>query len=123
MPGIVKIGSTRLSPEARAHQLSTTGVPAPFQVVAYFRFEDELRAERELQALFSGQRVHPRREFYEATVEEAREALLRLSGGNLSEQASAPHAVRSEAPPSSEAEAGLKYERVRYGVSLLVSLQ
>jgi hypothetical protein len=58
MPGIVKIGSTKLTPEARARQLSTTGVPAPFQVIAYYRFEDELRAERELQEHRGPGRVH-----------------------------------------------------------------
>jgi hypothetical protein len=83
MPGIVKIGSTKLSPEARARQLSTTGVPAPFRVIAYQKVEDELRVERELQSLFSKQRVHPRREFYETTIEEAQAALLRFSDGGL----------------------------------------
>jgi Domain of unknown function (DUF4268)/T5orf172 domain len=86
MPGIVKIGSTKLLPELRAQQLSTTGVPGPFKVIAYFRFENQLRAERELQAVFSRQRVHPRREFYEITIEEAQEALLQLAGGNSNEQ-------------------------------------
>lgn len=80
MPGIVKLGSTKLHPDNRAQQLSTTGVPAPFQVVAYEEFEDELSVERELQAMFSPQRVHPRREFYEITIEQAQNALLYLSG-------------------------------------------
>jgi hypothetical protein len=69
MPGLVKIGSTTLTPEVRARQLSSsmfrqhrvhsgrefyeitvehTGVPRPFQVVAFHAFEDERRAEREL---------------------------------------------------------------------------
>jgi hypothetical protein len=46
----------------------------PFQVIAKRKFEDELRAERELQALFSGQRVDSRREFFEITIEEAQTA-------------------------------------------------
>ena len=79
MPGIVKIGSTRLHPIQRARQLSSsTGVPAQFQVIAFQRFEDELRAERELQARFNRYRVDARREFYELTAEEAQEALLGL---------------------------------------------
>ena len=46
MPGLVKIGSTTLLPDERARQLSSsTGVPRPFQVVAFHPFEDELRAE------------------------------------------------------------------------------
>jgi T5orf172 domain len=83
-----KIGSTTLPPEERARQLSTTGVPAPFQVIAKREFEDELRAERELQALFGGQRVDSRREFFEITIEEAQTALLRLSDAEAREPAS-----------------------------------
>jgi hypothetical protein len=98
MPGLVKIGSTKLSPEDRARQLSTTGVPAPFHVIAYCRFEDELRAERELHAILSQQRLHRRREFFEIGVEQARIALLRLSDGRLHE--SAPH-TSSPSPPLS----------------------
>jgi hypothetical protein len=88
-PGKLKIGSTRLHPDARARQLSTTGVPAPFQAITYAEFEDELSAERELQAIFGSQRVHPRREFYEITVEEAQNALFHLSGATH-QQASFP---------------------------------
>jgi hypothetical protein len=87
MPGLVKIGSTTLAPESRARQLSTTGVPRPFQVVAYHRFEDEMRAERELQSVFRQHRVHSSREFYEVTEEQAQEALLRLSNGKLTSTA------------------------------------
>jgi hypothetical protein len=85
MPGLVKIGSTTLTPQERARQLSSnTGVPRPFQVVAFQPFDDELRAERELQALLIEYRVKPgRREFYEIDVEQAPEALLRLSGGDI----------------------------------------
>jgi hypothetical protein len=79
-PGTLKIGSTKLHPDTRARQLSTTGVPAPFRSVGYAEFEDELSAERELQAMFGSKRVHPRREFYDITIEEAQRALLHLSG-------------------------------------------
>jgi Domain of unknown function (DUF4268)/T5orf172 domain len=89
IPGLVKIGSTKLTPDERARQLSTTGVPAPFQVVGYHWFDDELRIERELQAMFSQQRVHPRREFYETTIDAAQQALLHLSDGRHHESARA----------------------------------
>jgi hypothetical protein len=104
MPGLVKIGSTKLPPEERARQLSTTGVPAPFQVIAKQEFEDELRAERELQALFSEQRVHSRREFYEITIEKAQTALLRLSDG----KAQSPFGVSSPARPATNDESPQK---------------
>jgi hypothetical protein len=96
MPGLVKIGSGKLPPEERARQLFTTGVPTPFQVIAFHDFEDELRAERELQAIFSRQRVHSRREFFEITVEEARAALLCLSEGKAHEPSSAPLLANNE---------------------------
>ena len=102
MPGLVKIGSTKLPPEERARQLSTTGVPAPFQVIAFHEFEDELRAERELQAIFSRQRVHSRREFFEITIEEARTALLRLSDAKPHEPASASQVSNSAPLPAND---------------------
>jgi hypothetical protein len=98
MPGIVKIGSTKLPPEERARQLSTTGVPTPFQVIAFHEFEDELRAEREIHALFSQHRVHSRREFFDISIEEAQTALLRLSGPNAHGSAPASR-LGSAAPP------------------------
>jgi hypothetical protein len=98
MPGMVKIGSTKLPPEERARQLSTTGVPAPFQVIAFHEFEDELRAERELHALFSQHRVHSRREFFDISIEEAQTALLRLSDPNAHGPASASR--RASASPT-----------------------
>jgi hypothetical protein len=97
MPGIVKIGSTKLPPEQRARQLSTTGVPTPFQVIAFHEFEDELRAERELHELFSQHRVHSRREFFDITIEEAQTALLRLSDPNA--HGPAPASRRDSAAP------------------------
>jgi len=92
MPGLVKIGSTTLTPDERARQLSSnTGVPRPFQVVAFRLFDDELRAERELQAGLVGYRLKSsRREFYEVDVEQAREALLRLSIGKDGQSTSTP---------------------------------
>jgi hypothetical protein len=83
MPGLLKIGSTTLTPDERARQLSNgTGVPRRFQVVAFHPFEDERRAERKLQAMFRQNRV-PGREFYEITAEQGQEALSRLINGTL----------------------------------------
>lgn len=101
MPGKVKIGSTTSDPESRARQLSTTGVPAPFQVVAFHWFEDELRIERGLQAMFSEQRVHPRREFFETTIEKAQAALLHFSEENTANPPWPPH------PPALNGAAGV----------------
>jgi len=85
MPGLVKIGSTILTPDERARQLSSsTGVPRPFQVAAFEPFDDELRAERELQSMFAKNRIKStRREFYEVDVEQVRRALFDLAHANL----------------------------------------
>jgi hypothetical protein len=64
-------------------------------VIAYCRFDDELPAEREFQAIFSRQRVHPRREFFEATIKEARGALLRLTGAKVGETESTAERANS----------------------------
>ena len=55
MPGHVKIGSTRLHPDERARQLSSsTAVARPFKATAFEWFEDSLyiHAERELHAKY-----------------------------------------------------------------------
>jgi hypothetical protein len=81
MPGLVKIGSTKLMPEKRAHELSkSTAVPHPFQVEASHLFDDELRAERELGSALAQYRVNSSREFY-ACQERAVEALTKLASG------------------------------------------
>jgi hypothetical protein len=59
------------------------------KVVAYHPFEDERRAERELQAMFRSNRVLGR-EFYEIAVEPVHEALLLLSNGKLADVPSHP---------------------------------
>jgi T5orf172 domain/Domain of unknown function (DUF4268) len=103
MPGLVKIGSTASTPDERARQLSSsTGVPRPYQVVAFRPFDDELHAERELQAVFAEYRVKSsRREFYEVDVEQAREALFRLSVGKDGQSTSTPStSAQSEKPIS-----------------------
>jgi hypothetical protein len=82
IPGHVKIGSTRLTPDERARQLSSgTAVARPFKVIAFQWFEGQmlLHAERELHAKYRQYRV-PHREFFELdlTVEQARGALLEV---------------------------------------------
>src|SRR4051812_26836417 len=65
MPGLVKIGLTTDSVEARLTTLSSaTGVPLPFE--CYFAAEvgDSVRVERILHQLFAESRINPRREFF-----------------------------------------------------------
>jgi len=82
MPGHTKIGSTRLTPDERARQLSSgTAVARPFKVIAFEWFEDQmlLHAERELHEKYRQHRV-PNREFFELdlTAEQAQAALLEV---------------------------------------------
>jgi hypothetical protein len=82
MPGHVKIGSTRLTPDERARQLSSsTAVARPFKAIAFQWFEDQLllHAERELHEKYSQHRV-PNREFFELdlTAEQAQAALVEV---------------------------------------------
>ena len=83
MPGHVKIGITRLKPDERARQLSSsTSVPRPFEVIAFQWFEDEKlrQAERELHAKYKQHRL-PNREFFEIEVldKQAQTELLEMS--------------------------------------------
>lgn len=54
MPGLVKIGMTTRTPDARALELDQTGVPTPFEVYNYFITPDcgylESRAHHDLEA-------------------------------------------------------------------------
>ena len=65
MPGLVKIGLTTDSVEARITQLSThSGVPLPFECYFAAEVKDCARLEKILHQLFSEGRVNPKREFF-----------------------------------------------------------
>ena len=78
LPELIKIGRTQGVPEERARQLSTTGVPAPF-IVAYKKlFADCDSAERYVHTLLESQgyRVTANREFFNASISVAIDAVL-----------------------------------------------
>lgn len=64
MPGIVKIGRTNRSVEARAEELWTTGVPAPFEVYCEVKFPDCHLAEAVAHREFEEFRLSKSREFF-----------------------------------------------------------
>ena len=65
MPGLVKIGLTTDSVEARITRLSThSGVPLPFECYCAAEVKDCARREKILHQLFSEGRVNPKREFF-----------------------------------------------------------
>jgi hypothetical protein len=72
MPDLIKIGSTIHSPDQRAQSLSSaSGVPLPFQVAMYAKFDDCIAVERWIHSRMSGFRLSGRREFFQDALHEA----------------------------------------------------
>ena len=63
MPGLLKIGMTERSPEERAKQLFTTGVPSPFKVQRAVKVREPLKKEKKIHEILSEHRL-PGREFF-----------------------------------------------------------
>lgn len=69
MPGLVKIGMTRRTPEQRAKELSdATGVPRPFTVHSQFYSPDCQSLEACIHAELADCRVNAGREFFECSA-------------------------------------------------------
>jgi hypothetical protein len=64
MPGLVKVGYTTQGMEERVRQLSSTGTPRPFQVVATFYVSDPENCEKAVHAALSPWRLSKEREFF-----------------------------------------------------------
>jgi len=71
MPGLIKIGKTRLHPVDRAAQLQTTGVPAGFKVEYACRTPDPEVVEKAMHVAFGPKRVSDRREFFRIDLAQA----------------------------------------------------
>lgn len=79
IPGLVKIGSTNKSPQVRAQELSTTGVPSPFVVYASFEIEGNLsRAENSIHEHLEKFRHSSNREFFKIDPERAKNILSKF---------------------------------------------
>lgn len=74
MPDYVKIGRT-IKLESRIRALFKTNIPLPFQCSYACIVENAREVEQNLKRVFSGSRVHPRREFFSIAVEQAVAAL------------------------------------------------
>lgn len=98
---VVKIGLTRrLEPMDRIRELGDASVPFRFDVHALFFSEDAVRLENELHKKFADRRVNMvnmRREFFYATPEEVRDALVELGTDHLLEFTSEPEALEFRA--------------------------
>ena len=78
-PGLLKIGYTKLTPDERAKQISNaTGVALPYKVEwAYKCFNGE-QLEGEVHSKLRAYRVNNNREFFEISLEEAKETVTLL---------------------------------------------
>ena len=83
LPGLLKIGYTKLTPDERAKQISNaTGVPLPYKVAwAYRCFNGEL-LESEVHHALKKYRVNNQREFFQIGLDEVKET-IELIGKNF----------------------------------------
>jgi hypothetical protein len=83
MPGLVKIGLTTDSVEARLTNLSShTGVPLAFECNFAAEVEDGVKIEKTLHQLFAEVRINPKREFFRLDPEKV---VLAISIGEFKE--------------------------------------
>ena len=82
-PGLLKIGYTKNLPEKRAKQISSaTGVALPYKVEwAYQCFNGEM-VEREVHHKLKAQRINNSKEFFQISLEEAKE-IINLIGNKF----------------------------------------
>jgi hypothetical protein len=79
MPGLLKIGYTKNSPEERAQQISNaTGVATPFKVEYVFKCHEGQFLEEEVHNYLDSHRVANNREFFKLKLHEAVEAITKL---------------------------------------------
>lgn len=72
MPGILKVGMTERTPEERAKELFTTGVPLPYKIEFAKKVTNIVEKEKTIHILLEQytDRIHPRREFFRVSPEE-----------------------------------------------------
>ncbi len=87
MPGILKVGMTERTPDVRAKELFTTGVPTPFIIEFAKKVKDVKTKEKTLHELLEQytERVSPNREFFRVSLEEVRTFFKLMDGEPLIE--------------------------------------
>ena len=79
MPNLVKIGFTSTTPDKRAKQISrSTGVPLEFSVAYAFKCFNAHAFEGELHKYLKEYRINNDREFFQISINEAKDAVLLL---------------------------------------------
>lgn len=76
--GQVKIGRTQGNVRERARQLTSTGVPQPFDIVFYCLVDDCVALERELHQQLEPCRTTRRKEWFKAEQDEAIRVILNV---------------------------------------------
>ncbi len=79
MPGLLKIGKTTRNSRDRARELSTSGVPTPFQVAFEIFSEDHEKLEHDIHRQLNDFRVATNREFFKYPIDKAICLLQELS--------------------------------------------
>ena len=78
-PGLYKIGYTKNTPDERAKQISNaTGVALPYKVEWAFHCYDGFGLEQEVHHKLDANRVNGNREFFQISLEEAKETVQKL---------------------------------------------
>lgn len=90
MPGLVKIGHTTGSLDTRLQQLSSTGVPSPFRIVAIFHVSDSQQCEKDVHARLQQFRSNPKREFFVGSPALLIEEALSAIGPHLASSTATP---------------------------------
>ncbi len=80
MPGLVKIGMTKVTPIVRARQLYTTGVPKPFVVHTSLKVSNPRLVEQRAHQRLEKYRINGSREFFKLSPERARGILYYYAG-------------------------------------------
>jgi hypothetical protein len=79
MPNLIKIGFTDKTPDKRAKQVSrSTGVPLSFKVEYAFKCFNAHALEIELHKYLKDYRINNDREFFQLSIEEAKNAITLL---------------------------------------------
>lgn len=79
MPNLLKVGYTRLQPEARAYQVSSaTGVAIPFKVEYSFKCHEGEFLEAEIHKHLESYRVSSNREFFNIELNKVIEVIKEL---------------------------------------------
>jgi len=82
IPGLLKVGMTERTPEIRARELFTTGVPTPFKIEFAKKVLNPLQKEKTIHKLLLKKRTNPNREFFSVSLEIVKD-LFNLMDGEI----------------------------------------